>query len=104
MSGCYYYASNHLPYDSLTQSPFLWGGGIGVDFVHLLIFKNKAFRKPAVVPSSGEKAPNLLDPLCASLSEDGNRAGFRKLEYKKVPPSKKKEETVIKSYTIVKAM
>jgi hypothetical protein len=47
-----------------------------VAFVRFLIFKNKAFRKPAVLPSSGEKAPNLLDPFDASLPEEGNRAGF----------------------------
>jgi hypothetical protein len=44
-------------YQSLTQSPIL-------DSVQRLNFmQNSAFRKPAVRPSSGKEAPNLVDPL-----------------------------------------
>ena len=44
-----------MVYDSLTQSPFL-------DFVHRHI-KKATFRKPVLLRSSGEEAPNLVDPL-----------------------------------------
>jgi len=43
-----------IVYDSWTQSRFL-------DTVRLLI-KKKRFRKPALLPSSGEEAPNLVEP------------------------------------------
>jgi hypothetical protein len=45
-----------------------------------------------------------LDPFDASLPEEGNRAGFWKLEDKKSPPPKKKGNCVRESYTIVKAL
>ena len=51
------------------------------------------FRKPAVLPSLGNEAPNVVDPLDqailftgstmlgASLPEDGIRAGFRNVVF-----------------------
>jgi hypothetical protein len=47
---------NHSNTNSCTDAtPFL-------DFVYCLILKN-TFWKPAVLPSSGKEAPNLVDPL-----------------------------------------
>ena len=54
-----------------------------------------------MLPSSGKKAPNLLDAFGAFLPEDGNRAGFRKLEDEKSPPSDQKKETVSGSHTCI---
>jgi hypothetical protein len=76
---------NKTPHNiySLTQSNFF------LAFVsRLKLFKNRTFRKPAVLPSSGNEAPNMADPLGqailitgstmlgASLPEDGIRTGF----------------------------
>ena len=77
----------------LTESPFIFF----FNFFHRLIFKNTAFRKPALRPSSGKREPNLVDPFGASLPEDGNRAGFRNVVFlkirgwKKSPPPKKRQ-------------
>jgi len=92
----------------------------------LKLFKNTTFRKPVLLPSSGNEASNVVDPLNqdilitgsnmlgASLPEDGSRAGlrnlvfFRKVLHDGQSPKRKKEKEkgdyVNESSTTVKAL
>ena len=91
----------------------------------LKLFKNTTFRKPALLPSSGNEAPNVVDPvdqdilitgstmLGASLPEDGSSTGLRNLvffkkSFRQWTESKKKEKEkgdyVSDSSTTVKAL
>jgi len=50
-----------MMYHSLTQSPYL--GFVNILYIYIFFQKNTMFWKPALLPSSGKEAPNLVDSL-----------------------------------------
>jgi hypothetical protein len=70
--------SNILPNLSCL-SEIDWRSLLFLGFVHLLnFFKNTMFRKPALLPSSGKEAINLVDTLeCVTGQRFGSRFCFR---------------------------
>jgi len=47
----------------ISRIKIYWHNFLFLDFVRLNFLKNMMFRKPALLPSSGKEAPNLVDSL-----------------------------------------